>query len=273
MSKLFLKYYLKSELRSKYLWGWSIAFMVFWLILGVAAISQKAAFFSTLEAKLSYAASWYSTVVIVGLGSAAVGLSYEFVYSSIAARYLTKYSRLTSSKLYAGLLVGFIIVCIIVAAILFTITYLLYSWRLGANLLPANPPGLIAATIATGIMLYTFAATIMYAMIALRKTGMMYFAAYLPMILALGLGITQVYVNLGWVIVASPFNAAETLLYCYYSGVEPRLASFIHYESGQVISPILLWCSLLAWTAGLSLLAILFLRLQKGVGVEELRLF
>jgi len=271
VSRVFLKYYLKSTLSSKYLWGWSIAFMLFWLVLGAVELKAGAVPRAPLEGLLAYTGSWYSTVVVIGLGSAAVGLSHEFVFSSISARYLAKYSRLTSSKLYGSLLLGFTAICVVVSSVLLAATYLLYSWVAGESLAPANVAGATATTIATGVMLYAFAATAVYSAIALRRARAVYFVAYLPLILALGLGITQVYVDLGRFIVISPFNAAETLLFSYYSGLQPRLSSLVSF-SGPEVPLWLLWLSLTAWITGLSILAVVLLRLQRGVGVEEMRL-
>ena len=267
---IFLKYYIKSELRSRYLWGWSIGFMVFWLVLGALTISDTTMAAPTIIKK-AYVAGWYATVTIVGLGSAAVGLSYEFIYSSISARYLTKYSSLTPQKLYGGLLTGFIIVCSVISALLLLVTDAIFSWKLGLNATPSNIAGVFIATIATGIMLYSFSATAIFLSITLRKAKATYFAAYLPLMLALGLGLLQVNINLGWLIVGFPFNAAQSLLFSYYMGLPPHLSALAR-PSGPIVPFHYLWLSLLAWTAILSISAIAFLRLQKGVGVEEIRM-
>jgi len=269
----FLKYYLKSTLRSAPLWGWSVGFMVFWLVIGIVEVLNSGMKYAPAEAKLGYAAAWYATVTLIGLGSAATGLCRELAFSSIAARYLTKYSRLTSSKLYGSLVVGFIIVCIVVSLVLLAIETPMYSRALGINAVPKNIAGMIVTSIAFGALLYALSAALEFGALAARKAKGIYFVSYIPLIASLGLGLAQVYANLGWVMVLSPFNAATTLIFSYYAGVEPRQSSFIAWSSTAPSVPIYaLWASLLGWTAALSAIAIALLRIQRGVGVEELRL-
>ncbi len=274
VSSLYFRYYIKSTLRSWAFWWWSIIFIMFWLILG--ALEAKPGNLTQLEAKVSYAGSWYATLVLVGLGSAAVSLSYEFIYASIPARYLGKYSRLTPTRLYLSLLGGFTVISIMISVIILVILYPVYSWRLESDVPPHNLLGVVAISIVTGVMLYVLSATGIYASLAIRKAKAAYYVSYLPLLLALGLGVASVTTNFGWGVVISPFNAAETLLFSYYSGIKPRLASLIGMAmsspSSHPISPLLLWLSLIVWIAGLSIAAVLLLRIQKGIGAEELRL-
>jgi len=269
----FLKYYLKSTLRSAPLWGWSVGFMVFWLALGIVEILNSSMKYAPPEAKLGYTAAWYATVTVIGLGSAATGLCRELAFSSIAARYLTKYSRLTSSKLYGSLVVGFVIVCIVVSLVLLAIEVPMYGRALGINAVPTSFGGVIATSIAFGAMLFALSAALEFGALAAKKARGIYFVSYIPLIASLGLSLAQVYANLGWVMVVSPFNAATTLIFSYYAGAEPRLASFITWSSSTTpLPPYLLWASLLGWTAALSAIAVALLRIQRGVGVEELRI-
>ena len=273
-SLTFLKYYLRTALSSKPLWGWAIGFMVFWLVMGVVeALSSPSTRFILPEAKLGYVGAWYATVTVIGLGSAAVGLCRDLAFSSVAARYLTKYSKLSSSKLFGSLVAGFVVVCLVISLVLLAIAIPMYSAALGINALPKNVAGVLATSIALGTLLYALSAALVFGAIALRSAKGMYFVSYVPLIVSLGLALSQVYANLGWAIVISPFNAASTLIFSYFTGTAPRLTSFAGWSlSAPTLPTYLLWVSLVGWTLGLSAIAIALLRIQRGVGIEELRL-
>ncbi len=281
MSGVYLKYHLRSHVLNPYLWFWSVLFIIFWAAIGavqaeaVLKVAKELPADVFAEIARGYTAGWYSTLVAISVGSVAVGLGYEFFYASLAARYVVKYTRLTASKLYLCQVLGFLVACVFVAAILLGFVLPVYSWRLGVPVYPVNPLGVFASIIAGGLFFYTLVATVIYVMLVLRKPRMAMFGAYIPLMMALGLALTQIYVDFGILAVALPVNALVNLVYSYYTGSKPLLVAIAKAgsaTSSQTVSILVPWASLLAWTLALGILAVALLRLQRGVGAEELRL-
>ncbi|NPA04863.1 MAG: hypothetical protein GXO09_02045 [Crenarchaeota archaeon] len=267
---VYMKYYMKSWMTSKPYWFWSVAFMTIWMALGYVSADRLAA--APLEARLAYTAGWYVVIVGIGIAAAAVGLSRLLFYSSIPVRYLSKYSMLTSRKLYAYMFTGFIIVCLITAAVLAAMLLPLYSSKLGA-VAPKNPLGLAAAVAGLGALYFSIDVVTTCAAILARAARSAEYVAYLPLILGMALTMLQLNTSLGKLfILASPINAATALLFSYYTGMPPTTAAIVEPMSGVKLDPALLWASVIAWTGLLSCIGIVLLRLQRGVGAEEIRL-
>ncbi len=278
MKLTYLRYYIKAELTNPYLWGWSVGFMLFWLVLGYMEIgsfihemqqyglSPK----EIAEGGLCYTAEWYASVAMIGLGSASVGLCFGTYFSSMSIRYVTKYSRLKAQHLFLQSLLGFVLVCLVISSILLASTMTLYSRGFDTPMTPRNPVGLFVTLIAVGVFYYVLSTTIVYSVIVARKPRAAMMMSYLPLVLSLGLVLTALNVDLYLGNVISPFNAAALLIFHYYTGKKPPITALSKPENIQTVDPYLLWLSLALWTLLLSITTIVLIRKQRGIGVEEL---
>ncbi len=274
----YLKYFLKSKLSNPYLWGWSVGFMMFWLMLGYLEIGSILEEFkkygmpkeAIVEAGLCYTASWYASLVVISLGSAAIGLCYSIYYSSMSIRYVTKYSKLKASSIFLQSVLGFIVVDLILSLILLGTTIPLYSYGFEAPMIPKKPLMLLIVLIVTGIFYYVLSTTFVYTAIVLRKPRAAPMLSYLPLILSLGLILTAINVSLYYVNVVSPFNAAALLVFHYYTNRKPPITALKSHENIVTVDPLLLWISLIFWIIILSLVSIALIKKQRGVGAEEI---
>ncbi|MFZ8783250.1 MAG: hypothetical protein ACO2OR_04630 [Desulfurococcaceae archaeon] len=303
------RFYLRSILSDGLLWFWAVAFMAFWLFMGAYVYGARITIeeFSKQFPEgtpgtiideawskfiLHYTAGWYGSIALFSMSSVTIGLVQYIYYSTIPIRYLTKYSKATTNKFYTGFTLAAItgiVVCIIV---LLVITILLYSYRFyGAELkdyhglpvpvfknliLPENPIGVLATTIASGVLMYFISSTVALLVIVLKKPRALGFASFLPYILSFGLGMAGL-IATGGRIHFSPFNIILLLNYHYYANTilildEPVTMMWRSGLEGadQVLEPSTLWLVLLGWILLFAAASVVLFKKQRGVSVEQI---
>ena len=295
------RFYLRSILSDMNFWGWSVAFLIFWLFMGAyvygAGVTMEEFIKQFPEGTprtiideawnkyvLYYTASWYGSIALFSMSSLAVGLIYYIYYSTIPIRYLIKYSKASVSKFYAGFTLAAITGIMVSVVILIATTTLLFSYRFyGVGLLklenlivPKSPVGVLATTIAGGVLMYFISSTIALLVVVLRKPRALGLASFLPYVLSFGLGMAGL-IATGGSIHFSPYNIILALNYHYYANATLVLDEPVTLMwrsamegTGQVLEPGTLWLALLGWIALFALISIALFKKQKGVSLEQI---
>jgi hypothetical protein len=272
MSILLFKMLLKEMFRNPYAWGWGFFFVSFWLIMGAYVFSLEMPTGLPAEAYFSYTGSWFSISLVYSFSALAVGIVNSSYYSSFSLRYLTKYSTLNSKRYYAVSLISTAMFFMVFSMLLGIETFLIYSFRFETPLAPKNPVELALASVLSALFIYVLSNAIAYSVIVLKKPKLVTFASFLPLVISYPLLFLQLYLDIGYLPVFSPFNAVNSLLYRYYSGIEvPNGPLITSSQAPATIDPLCFWTSLFSWIILLSILNIILIGKQRGVSVEELR--
>ena len=303
------RFYLRSILSNGYLWFWAVAFMAFWLFMGAYVYGARITIedFSKQFPEgtprtiideawskfiLHYTAGWYGSIALFSMSAVTIGLVQYIYYSTIPIRYLTKYSKATTSRFYTGFTLATITGIIVVIIVLLVTTILLYSYRFyGADfhdyrglpvpvfknlIVPENPIGVLATTIASGVLMYFISSTVALFVVVLRKPRALGFASFLPYILSFGLGMAGL-IATGGRIHFSPFNIILLLNYHYYANatlvLDKPVTAMWRSEiegSSQVLEPTTLWLVLLGWITLFAVISMALFKKQRGVNLEEI---
>jgi hypothetical protein len=261
-----LKHYTKGILSNKNLWFWGVAFMVFWLVMGAYVFTQGVP--DARSAASSYTSSWYAIIALYSLSSLAISIAYSIYYSSSSLAYGFRYTKLTPIS-YEGTLIGSSsILGILLSGIMLVATYAMFSAKFGLNLLPSDPFAAIAISALAGVFMMTFAMLLVLIVVNYAGLQSISLVTFVPLLLAFGLGYTQLLTKLPTIVLyVSPYNAISSLLYQAYAGT-PAIS-----ELSNPSSPILQWpyllLSLVAWIFGFVLLNGFMLRGIRPRQVEE----
>jgi hypothetical protein len=272
MNTLLLKMFLKQMFRNPYAWGWGFFFVSFWLIMGAYVFSLEMPTGLPAETYFSYTGSWFSMSLVYSFSALAVGIVESTYHSSFSLRYLTRYSTLDSKRYYLVSIISTMVFFSVFSILLGVETSSIYSFRFGVQLVPKKPFELTLASILSALFIYVLSSSVAYLILVLKKPRLITFASFLPLVISYPLLFLQLYVDIGYVVVLSPFNAVNSLLYHYYSGISVPRGPII--KSGQasvVIEPSYFWASLISWIFLLSMLNLILIGRQKGISIEELR--
>ncbi|MEM2088794.1 MAG: hypothetical protein QXF52_09040 [Thermoproteota archaeon] len=105
------------------------------------------------------------------------------------------------------------------------------------------------------------------------KRRVVTFTSFLPLVISYLLLFLQLYLDIGYAVVLSPFNAVNSLLYHYYSGMDVPRGALTMSSLTSTIDPLYFWASLISWIILLSILTVILIGRQRGVSAEELRQF
>uniref|UniRef100_A0A7J3Z8T6 Uncharacterized protein n=1 Tax=Ignisphaera aggregans TaxID=334771 RepID=A0A7J3Z8T6_9CREN len=304
------RFYLKSLIKDPYYWFWAVFFMLFWLVMGAFIYGSTMTkdslrrdlekiippstpmFESILEdmwnkSTLYYTGSWYSSTALYSLTTIAMGLVHYIYYSTIPIRYLTKYSKASSTRFYTGLTLASLTTSLIATGILVASTIILYSYKfheLNKFILPKNPLGVFTVTVTGGVFMFFFSTTLALLVVAMRKPRLLGMLSFVPLMLSYALGMYGLMAG-GGLVHLSPFNIILLLAFHYYTEspislnlrvvdmwrADPEVKEWFSKDLAiQLADPAILWIILGFWiliTAGISLI---LLRVQKGVSVEEI---
>jgi hypothetical protein len=258
------KYYTKGLVSNRNLWFWGVAFMLFWLVLGAYSFSQGL----PSNAMEAYTSSWYGTIALYSLSSLAIGIAYSIYYASSSLVYSFKYTKLTP-KSYIGSLVGSSSVLgVVLSVIMLGATYAFFSAKFGLNLAPSNTLGAIAVSALAGVFMMTFAMLLVLIVVNYVGLRSINLVTFVPLILAFGLGFTQLTNPFPQALVyVSPYNSIQSLLFHAYSGL-PATVQLDNSASATLYWPILV-ISLLCWILALTLVDTFLLRRLKPRQLEE----
>ena len=188
--------------------------MLFWLVLGAYAFSQGI----PQVAMKGYTASWYGTITLYSMSSLAITVAYSIYYAGPSLVYSFKYTKLSTMS-YMGSLVGggSSVLGISLSAIMLMSTYLFYSAKFHLGLAPNDPIGALAVSALSGVFMMTIAMLLVLTVVNYIGLRSINLVAFVPLILAFGLGYTALFTRLpSYVLYASPYNAIQSLLYSTY---------------------------------------------------------
>lgn len=259
-------YYTKGILSNRNLWFWGVAFMIFWIVLGAYTFAQGIP--NTKAAVDGYTASWYSTIALYSLSSLAISISYSIFYASSSLVYSFKYTKLKPASYVGTLLGSSSVLGVLLSAIMLVCTYALFSERFGFNLVPSNPIAAVLSSALAGVFMMTLSMLLVSIVVNYLGLQSMNLVSFIPLLLAFGLGFSQLFTALPVALTyLSPYNAIDSLLYQAYSG-NPATIELANPSSVVLQWPYLL-ASLLGWIAALLLVDSLLLQRLRPRQVEE----
>lgn len=262
-------HYSKALLTNRALWGWGVAFMVFWLVIG-GFVESTGLPKGDQAAALSYTASWYGLINLFSLSSLAISIAYSLMYSTHSLAYSFRFTKLKPSSYLINVVASSLIMGVVLSIIMLLSTYAIFSYKLGGAVAPVNPTATVPVAALAGVFMYALATLLVLILINSLGLKNQSFVSFIPLMLGYVFGFMQLFVSLpSLVIYASPFSAIQDLLYHAYSG-QP-IPKVLSNPTSTALSPAYLAISLAAWTLVLLLVDSALLRRIKPRSVEEAR--
>ncbi|MEM3685154.1 MAG: hypothetical protein QXT39_05770, partial [Conexivisphaerales archaeon] len=189
---MIFKYFLKSILSNRSLWGWGVIFMLFWLMLGVFVFSSSV----PVTAALSYVSSYYGIISLFSFSTIAISISYTLYYGSSSLAYSFRYTKLTASTYFLSLLGASSIMAIVMSTIMLAATSGLSSWKFGANLFPYQPLAALAISAIAGAFMMVLAMGLVLIVINYAGLKNITFIGFVPLVLSYVFGFGQLYTKI-----------------------------------------------------------------------------
>jgi len=273
---LYLKLKIKDLLTSPELLGWGIGFIEFWVIMWIFVFSQipTETLWNLYIIKTNIAMA-YSFLGLLSMSSVATGLTYSLLYVSRAARYITKFTKISPLRFIIEDFVGSLVAILIFALIIFVsvIGFSYMKWKVLA--LPENPFGVIVDLVIAGVALYWFAYVISLAVIVARRTRALTMTSYIPLIAGF-IAYSQLWIDLGNLVYVIPMCSLPALLTYHGTGVYPPTGNyFVWLSSSDMVPAInlrLAALSVFMWIIIFVILSLVLMRKSKGIPIEEIRL-
>jgi len=273
---LYLRLKIKDMLTTPELLGWGIGFIEFWVLMWIFVFSSVSGETSwkiyVVKANVTLA---YSFLGLLSMSSVAIGLSYSLFHMSRAARYITKFTRISTLRFMIEDFLGSLFAILIFALTIFmsVIGFSYAKWRILA--LPENPLGVIFDLVIAGVALYWFAYMIALGVIASGRTKAITMTSYIPLILGF-VAYSQLWVDLGDLVYIIPLCSLPALLTYHGIGACPPRGAYLFWLSGDKMLPAmnlrLAAISTFTWTIIFITLSLILLRKSKGIPIEEIRL-
>ncbi len=272
---IYFKYKIKEMLTNAELLGWGIGFVEFWVIMWVFVFSGSAKVSSEWERYLASinASMAFAFLGLITIGSIGIALAYSILYSSRAARYLTKYTKLSPALLLtedflSSLIVLLIFIFIIYISVL-TLSY--FKWNVYPRI--ENPFGVIVDLILAGVLLYWLSYTLALGVIVLRRVRAISMVSYIPLILAF-VAYAQLWIELKSLIYIIPLVQLPALIMYHATGAIPPTGCYLKWlVSSSLLTPVnlrLAAVSLFIWIAIFILASLLLIRRSRGIAIEEI---
>ncbi len=273
---LYLKLKIKDLLTNPELLGWSIGFIEFWVVMWIFVFSQIPAETAwniyVVKTNISMA---FSFLGLLSMSSVAVGLTYSIFYTSRAARYITKFTRVGPLKFMIEDFLGSLVAILIFAFTIFVSVIGLSYVKWGILALPENPFGVLVDLVLGGIALYWLAYTLALAVIVSRRTKALTMTSYIPLIIGF-IAYSQLWIDLGNLIYIIPLCPLPALLTYHGTGAYPPTGAYFTWLSSSDtvtaanlrLAAISVFTSIIIFTT----LSLILLRKSRGVPLEEIRL-
>jgi len=282
------KFYAKEIFKRWEFWTLAVLLMTFWQSTGAYVfadysfppeVRQRVGEEMWRKLVHSYTGGWYGVAALFTLAFVAVELVHVTCHSVISLRFLSKYSKASAPKFFAGLVLASLTAAIAATCLLVASTVVFYShkfYNLEELILPQNPLGILAVTLAGGLFVYFLSMTLALLVVLLRRPRALTAVSFVPAVLAFMLGYTANYAG-GTEMQIQPFSLIVKLGDYYYSGVpldltRPNVQVWMAWLRGEPIDamePLLVWLMVACWIVLFALLSLLLLRKQRGVNVEE----
>lgn len=259
------KFFFKTLMTNKSLWGWGVAFMVFWLFMGAYVFGFRSTSYSI---SLYNAAVWYALIALISASTLATSISYSIYYANSSLAYSFRYTRLSPSSYIGNLMVSTSIMGGILGALMLVFTFAFFSNKSGYTLAPVSPEYSVVVAIVAGAFMFLLATVLIILVNNYMGLRNISFASFVPTILTYVFGFSQLGLSLPvGLIYASPFTEISDLFFQAYYGNPANLV--MSNPSSQIINPYHLIAGLVAWILVLSVVAVLLIKKIRPRSIEE----
>lgn len=264
---MFAKFYLKSLLTNKSLWGWGVGFMLFWLFMGAYIFTTNSA---SHQVHFYNAAVWYALIALISASTIATSISYSIYYSNSSLAYSFRFTRLKPLSYIGNALMSTSIMGAILGALMLIFTYLLFSNQAGYPLVPALPAYAIVVSVGAGAFMFLLAAVLITLVNNYMGLKNVTFVALIPLLLTYVFGFSQLGLKMpAYIVYGSPFTEISDLLFQAYYGHPSTLVL------SDPTSPLLNYhyqiAGLAAWIVILFFAATALIKKIKPKPIEEAR--
>jgi hypothetical protein len=259
------KYYLKSLLFDKALWGWGVGLILFWLFMGSYVFGFN---ITSKTESLGYTSVWFSLIGLISGSVIATSVAYSVYYANSSLAYGFRYTKLRPSAYILDLMISTAVMGVIIGAFIIVFTLVLFSSKSGYLLLPLYPELSIVMFFVTGIFMFLLSAVLV--IFANNYTGLksVSLIVLIPQILSYLFGFSELGVALpAAVVYASPFSDIPRIMFqTYYGHAAPLNMSN---GSGPLLNPLIMIGSLIFWIALLFAMAMFLVRRIRPRSIEE----
>ncbi len=262
------KYFLKSLLKNKNIWGWGILFMLFWIFMGAFVFGTN---FPDQKIYFVYNASiWFGLLGLVSTSTMATSVAYSIYYGNSSLAYGFRFTTLKPSGYITSFAISTSIIGGMLSAFMLLFTFLLFSYKSGFMLIPAFPYISIIIGFASGAFMFLLASIIIVIVnnyLGLRNVS---FATFIPMILTYLFGFAQINAGLpSYVVYGSPFtDISDLFIWSYYGKEIPHNLSGSLQNGGQISLTVQV-IMLILWIIILSILSFMLIKRIKPKSIEE----
>ena len=196
--------------------------MLIWLLLIAFVFSNG--YSGTYDEILPLTSVWYGYIALASFSTLSVVLAATILYSNNSLAYCFRFSMLSPKEYLFDLIGACSILGVILSLIHMFATFIIFSYRFGMVLSPVNPIEAIAVSLIAGVFMMNFG--VFLALVAINYTGLQSVGVlnFIPIMLTIVLGLSQVFTKLPEILVIfSPFNEIESLLFQGYCGQIPHL--------------------------------------------------
>ena len=262
---MLVKFYLKSLLTNKPLWGWGIGFTVFWLFMGAFVFGFN---MTSRQESLGYTSVWYSIIGLIASGVIATTISYSVYYANASLAYSFRFTKLTPSTYVLSLMAGTAVVSTIIGVVLMAVSILMYSYKSHYSLIPAMPLQSLGVFFLAGIFMFLIAVILVVSVNNYAGLKSISFVAFVPQIISYIFAFSVLGEPLPvYVIYASPFSDIQRLLLTTYYG--HRAPININGGSGTLLNTNIFIVSLLFWIVLLFAISIILVSRIRPASIEE----
>ena len=235
-----------------------------------SATSQYAEYTISVNSSMGYA-----FLSILSIATTAVGLTYSVFHSSIASRYITKYTKLSPFRFLIEDFLGSLITILIVVFVIFLSVFGFAVYRWGIQPKINNPIGVFIDLLLAGIGYYWFSYTIALALIVTRRTRAIGMTSFIPLIVGF-ISYFELWIDLKSFVYIAPFTSLPAIIMYHASGAIPPTGAYISWIIGKkLLTPVnlkLAAASLIAWIAAFICSSLVLLRKSRGIPIEEIRI-
>ncbi|MCL5787518.1 MAG: hypothetical protein M1581_02750 [Candidatus Thermoplasmatota archaeon] len=262
------KYFIKSMLKNRNLWGWGVLFMLFWLFMGAFVFTSG---FPKQEVyyKLN-AAIWFGLIGLISASTLATSISQSIYYGNSSLAYAFRFTTLKPSGYISSFMLSAAIIGGVFSGIMLTVTYAIFSYNTGYMLIPKFPYVSVITGFAAGAFMFLLASIIIIVFnnyLGLRNVT---FASFIPMILTYLFGFTQFNTVLpAYIIYGSPFTDISDILVWSYYGHRVPLNTLEPIGTGGYINPEIQAMILVIWILILAFSSFLLIKKIKPRSIEE----
>ncbi|MHB8361037.1 MAG: hypothetical protein ACYDAO_06275 [Thermoplasmataceae archaeon] len=265
------KYFLKSMLRNKNIWGWGLFFMVFWLFMGAFVFNYNTT--NTRSSYLYLASTWFGLIGLISTSTISTSIAYSIYYGNSSLAYVFKFTKLRPSGYISSFMLSTAIVGAILSAFMLLFTFIFFSYKSGYMLVPTFSYISIVVGLASGTFMFLLASIIIIVVnnyLGLRNIS---FATFIPMILTYLFGFSQLNISLpSYIVYGSPFTDISDLFIRSYDGkpIPINLSDPANYSS-SMINPYYQAIILGMWIIILTVISLMLIRRIKPRPIEDAR--